>query len=65
MLEFLASFLTAELALPLAASLLTGMLIGLEREVLGKPAGLRTHTLVCFAATLLTLAAAQQAEWGA
>lgn len=64
MLESLAPFLTAELALPLAASLLTGMLIGLEREMLGKPAGLRTHTLVCFAATLLTLAAAQQAEWG-
>ena len=35
MLEFLAPVLTAELALALAASLLTGMLMGLEREVLG------------------------------
>lgn len=60
----LAPFLSAEMGLPLAASLVTGMLIGLEREILGKPAGLRTHTLVCFASTLLTLAAAQQAEWG-
>lgn len=63
MLDILAPFLTAEMGLPLASSLLTGMLIGFEREVLGKPAGLRTHTLVCFASTLLTLAATQQAEW--
>ena len=63
MLDILGSILTAELGLPLASSLLTGMLIGLERELLGKPAGLRTHTLVCFAATLLTLAAARQGEW--
>ena len=63
MLDVLAPFLTGELGLPLASSLLTGMLIGLERELLGKPAGLRTHTLVCFASTLLTLAAAHQGEW--
>ncbi len=63
MLEILAPILTTELGLPLASSLLTGMLIGLERELLGKPAGLRTHTLVCFAATLLTLAATRQGEW--
>jgi len=63
MLEILAPILTVELGLPLASSLLTGMLIGLERELQGKPAGLRTHALVCFAATLLTLAAARQGEW--
>lgn len=63
MLEILAPFLTAEMGLPLAGSLLTGMLIGLDRELQGKPAGLRTHTLVCFASALLTLAAAQQAQW--
>src|SRR5688500_2011018 len=51
------------MGLPLASSPLTGMLIGLERELQGKPAGLRTHTLVCFASTLLTLAAAHQGEW--
>lgn len=63
MLDTFAPILTAEMGLPLGSSLLTGMLIGFEREVLGKPAGLRTHTLVCFASTLLTLAATQQAEW--
>ena len=63
MLDLLAPILTAEMGLPLASSLLTGMLIGLEREMQGKPAGLRTHTLVCFASTLLTLAAARQGLW--
>lgn len=61
--DFLLPLLTAEMGLPLISSLLTGMLIGLDRELQGKPAGLRTHTLVCFAATLLTLAAAHQAQW--
>ncbi|HYN26937.1 MAG TPA: MgtC/SapB family protein [Burkholderiales bacterium] len=44
-------------------SLITGILIGLEREVRGKSAGLRTHALVCFASTLVMLAAARQAQW--
>lgn len=61
--DFLLPVLTAEMWLPLASSLLTGMLIGLDRELQGKPAGLRTHTLVCFASKLLTLAAAHQAQW--
>jgi putative Mg2+ transporter-C (MgtC) family protein len=61
--EYLAYYLTAELGLPLLSSLLTGMLIGLDRELQGKPAGLRTHTLVCFASALLTLAAVRQGEW--
>lgn len=64
MLDAIVPFLTAETGLPLASSLLTGVLIGIEREMQGKPAGLRTHTLVCFASTLLTLAAAQQVHWG-
>lgn len=63
MLDALTPFLTTEFGLPLASSLLTGMLIGLEREMQGKPAGLRTHTLVCFASALLTLAAAHQDQW--
>ena len=63
MFEFLLSLLPPGAGLPLAGSLVTGMLIGLDRELHGKPAGLRTHTLVCFASTLLTLAAARQADW--
>jgi putative Mg2+ transporter-C (MgtC) family protein len=61
--DIFAALLASEMGLPLASSLLTGMLIGLDRELQGKPAGLRTHTLVCFASTLLTLAAARQGDW--
>jgi putative Mg2+ transporter-C (MgtC) family protein len=32
-----------------------GMFIGLEREVHHKPAGMRTHVLVCVGATLFTI----------
>ncbi|MBD3278193.1 MAG: MgtC/SapB family protein [Candidatus Aegiribacteria sp.] len=34
-----------------------GSLIGLEREYHGRPAGLRTHMLVCVGATMITLSA--------
>lgn len=61
--EIWRSFLNSNIGLPLFGSLFTGVLIGFEREVRGKPAGLRTHALVCFASTLLTLAAARQGEW--
>lgn len=56
-------FLSEDIALPLFSSLITGILIGFERELRAKPAGLRTHALVCFASTLLMLAAARQGEW--
>lgn len=61
--EFIQGFTEDHYTLPLFSSLATGLLIGLEREVRGKPAGLRTHALVCFASTLLTLAAAHQGDW--
>lgn len=38
----------------LALAVLIGGLIGLEREVSGKPAGLRTNILICLGATLIT-----------
>lgn len=51
------------LAIPMIGSLVAGLLIGAEREFSGKPAGLRTHTLVCFASALMTLAGVRMAEW--
>lgn len=39
----------------LVLSVLLGALIGLERETHGRPAGLRTHILVCFGSTLFTI----------
>lgn len=53
----------ADVMLPLLLSVASGALIGLEREVLGKPAGLRTHTLVCFASALVTLLGLRMGEW--
>ena len=44
----------------LAYSALAGGLIGLERTYHGRPAGFRTHTLVCMASTLLMLLAIYQ-----
>jgi putative Mg2+ transporter-C (MgtC) family protein len=57
------AFLSEDIGLPMLSSLITGILIGLERELHAKPAGLRTHALVCFASTILMLAAARQGEW--
>jgi putative Mg2+ transporter-C (MgtC) family protein len=58
-----ATLLSAPLMLPLLGSLVTGALIGAEREIKGKPAGLRTHTLVCFGSALMMLIAARQSQW--
>jgi putative Mg2+ transporter-C (MgtC) family protein len=47
----------------LLASLLAGGLIGLERAYHGRPAGFRTHTLVCMSSSLLMLVTVYQREW--
>lgn len=49
--------------LPVAAAVIAGGLIGLERERRGHPAGLRTHILVALASALLMLSAVHQLEW--
>jgi len=46
---------TGGMVCPLLLAVLLGGLIGLERELHGHPAGLRTHILVCVGATLMTL----------
>ncbi len=48
---------TIRVVLRLVAALLAGGIIGLQREVSGKAAGLRTHMLVCAGTTLFVLAA--------
>ncbi|MCX8071338.1 MAG: MgtC/SapB family protein [Candidatus Binatia bacterium] len=42
---------------------LAGSLIGLERTFHGRPAGFRTHALVCLASALLMLVTTHQWEW--
>jgi putative Mg2+ transporter-C (MgtC) family protein len=47
----------------LLASVLAGGLIGLERSFRGRPAGFRTHTLVCLASTALMLITVYEWQW--
>jgi putative Mg2+ transporter-C (MgtC) family protein len=44
-----------EIALRLLVAAVLGGAIGLQRERTGKPAGLRTHMLICVGATMFTL----------
>lgn len=39
----------------LVAAVCLGAVIGVQRELVGKPAGLRTHALVCLAAAVFTI----------
>jgi putative Mg2+ transporter-C (MgtC) family protein len=51
------------ITLRLLLSLAVGAAIGLERSFSGRPAGFRTHTLVCVSTTLLMLVIAYPGEW--
>ncbi|OGI00427.1 MAG: hypothetical protein A2Y25_11785 [Candidatus Melainabacteria bacterium GWF2_37_15] len=60
--EFIANVLAgcfpvfdADIVVRLIVSLLLGLLIGLEREMTNKSAGLRTHILVCLGSTVFTI----------
>src|SRR5438094_6904918 len=48
----------------LALAVLLGGAIGLERELAGKPAGLRTNILICVGAMLFTLMSVRLAFQG-
>jgi len=52
-----------DIALRLIASLVIGGLIGLERSYHGRPAGFRTHTLVCLSTSLLMLVTVYETRW--
>jgi putative Mg2+ transporter-C (MgtC) family protein len=47
----------------LLVALCAGGLIGFERSYHGRPAGFRTHTLVCLASSALMLVTLYQAHW--
>jgi putative Mg2+ transporter-C (MgtC) family protein len=47
----------------LLVATLAGGLIGLERSYHGRPAGFRTHILVCVASSLLMIVTMYQAKW--
>jgi putative Mg2+ transporter-C (MgtC) family protein len=57
MLPDVAAFTLSEILLRLGAATLCGLLIGVERELHGKDAGLRTHALVSLSSALITTSA--------
>ena len=57
------TFDVAEMLLRLLAALAAGAMIGYERSYHGRPAGFRTHALVCMASSLLMLVTVYEAYW--
>lgn len=52
-----------EILLRLLIALLVGALIGFERSYHGRPAGFRTHALVCLSTSLLMLVTVYETRW--
>jgi putative Mg2+ transporter-C (MgtC) family protein len=52
-----------EMAIRLLVALVAGSLIGYERSYHGRPAGFRTHALVCMASSLLMLVTVYEVHW--
>jgi putative Mg2+ transporter-C (MgtC) family protein len=48
---------------PILAAIAAGAILGIDREMRGRPAGLRTHILVCVASAGLMLAPSHQQMW--
>jgi len=46
-----------------AGALVIGALIGFERTFHGRPAGFRTHSLVCIASAILMIVTVYQSQW--
>ncbi len=61
--EFAFSATDLDMLLRLLAALVAGALIGYERSYHGRPAGLRTHVLVCLASAVLMLVTVYEAVW--
>jgi putative Mg2+ transporter-C (MgtC) family protein len=63
MTELLRDPVHIEMVLRLIAALLVGGVIGLERSYHGRPAGFRTHALVCLSTGLLMLLTVYEERW--
>jgi putative Mg2+ transporter-C (MgtC) family protein len=51
------------IGLRVLGAVVIGALIGFERSFHGRPAGFRTHALVCLASSILMIVTVYQAEW--
>lgn len=49
------SYVDTEVLLRLGTAAIIGLLLGLDRELRGHAAGLRTHGLICFSAAIMTV----------
>jgi len=63
MIDYLMTSENIEIVIHLAGALLAGGAIGLERSFHGRPAGFRTHSLVCLASSLLMMVTFFQWKW--
>jgi putative Mg2+ transporter-C (MgtC) family protein len=54
-----------EILMPILCSVVAGGVLGIDREMRARPAGFRTHILVCLASAALMLAPAHQDLWAA
>lgn len=52
-----------EIIVRLGAAVLAGVAIGFERSFHGRPAGMRTHALVCLSSAMLMLVTVYQGQW--
>ncbi|MDG5498445.1 MgtC/SapB family protein [Marinobacter sp. BGYM27] len=52
-----------EMLLRLLVALIAGAVVGYERSYHGRPAGFRTHALVCVASSLLMLVTVYESHW--
>jgi putative Mg2+ transporter-C (MgtC) family protein len=52
-----------EMALHLVVALAAGGIVGLERSYHGRPAGFRTHALVCLASSVLMILTVYHGKW--
>ena len=55
---------TYEMLLRVSAATIAGAAVGTNREMLGKPAGMRTHALVAIGAAIVTLSSVELALYG-
>lgn len=52
-----------EMAIRILIALVAGAMIGYERSYRGRPAGFRTHALVCMASSMLMLITVYESHW--
>lgn len=52
-IDFVTSHVSLDILCKLLIALLLSLIIGIEREVINKPAGIKTHSLICVSSTLV------------